>query len=82
MAPRSTFPLLNCVPRHRPPSVGRKRFLSFVTKAFSTHQAIHLSSLHPRRCLVLICTVESCGVIGGPDVLGLRVNRTVDTSVC
>lgn len=35
MALCSVFPLLNCVPWHRPASVGRKRFLPFVTKAFS-----------------------------------------------
>lgn len=69
------LPLLNCVPQHRPASVWSKRFLSFVTKVFFIHQVLHLRGcLSPRRCLVLICTEECYGVIGGPDVLSSRIS--------
>lgn len=39
------------------------------------------SCLHTRRCLVLTGTEESYDLVGGPDVLGPRMSRRVDT-VC
>lgn len=78
--------LLNYVPQHRPASVWSKRFLSFVIKIFFIHQVLHLRGcLSPRRYLVLICTEECYGVIGGPDVLSSRIsflNTALLSSVC
>lgn len=37
------------------------------------------SCLHTRRCLVLTGTEESYNLVGGPDVLGPRMSRRVDT---
>lgn len=39
------------------------------------------SCLHTRRCLVLTGTEELYDLVGGPDVLGPRMSRRVDTRV-
>lgn len=82
MAIHSILSLLNCVLYLAQACICVEGEVPFLCYKDIHHSPSHAPKelLLPKRCLVIICTKESYGLIGSPDVLCLRMSKRVNTS--